>query len=391
MTQGKLILSSTLAAAAFFATPAFAEDAAAPAQATLPAPAMAGPLGLNSTPHGFDAGPLGKIYVDGAVSAIGLTQNRPASTDHHARGDLSNGTVFIQNSSGPVQFFVQAGAYSLPAVGTTYLNARKTTAETFGYVPVAYLKGNLPGGLSISAGKLPTLIGTEYLYTFQNSNIERGLVWNQEPAVSHGIQADYSTGPLSLSLSWNDGFYSNKYNWISGLAAYKLDDSNTLTFSGGLNTGETSHVSVATPIAQNNSEIADLALTHVDGPLTLTPSIQYTRVPKNVSLGINNDASTYGASLIAKYSFDQNYSLGARAEYISTLGSVGGGAPNLLYGQGSRAWTFTVTPTYQYDMLFARAEGSYVRASKVVAGSALGPAGNDKSQGRLMLEAGFLF
>jgi len=30
------------------------------------------------------------------------------------------------------------------------------------------------------AAKLPTLIGAEYTFTFENMNIERGLLWNQE-------------------------------------------------------------------------------------------------------------------------------------------------------------------------------------------------------------------
>jgi len=32
------------------------------------------------------------------------------------------------------------------------------------------------------------------------------------------------------------------------------------------------------------------------------------------------------------------------------------GAPNLLYGHVVNAWSFTVTPTYQYKDYFARAE-----------------------------------
>ena len=41
-------------------------------------------------------------------------------------------------------------------------------------------------------------------------NIERGLLWNQENAVNRGIQANYSAGPVAISVSWNDGMLSNK-------------------------------------------------------------------------------------------------------------------------------------------------------------------------------------
>ena len=70
---------------------------------------------------------------------------------------------------------------------------------------------------------MPTLIGAEYAFTFQNMNIERGLLWNQEPIISRGIQGNYSSGPLTVSLSLNDGLYSNNYNWISGLVSYTLN------------------------------------------------------------------------------------------------------------------------------------------------------------------------
>ena len=60
------------------------------------------------------------------------------------------------------------------------------------------------------------------------ANVERGLMWAQEPLVSRGVQANYTMGPFSASVSWNDGYYSNNYNWISGLASYALNKENTI-------------------------------------------------------------------------------------------------------------------------------------------------------------------
>ena len=62
-----------------------------------------------------------------------------------------------------------------------------------------------------------------------------------------------------------------------------------------------------------------------------------------------------------------------------------------MYGPGSGAWSLTVTPTYQMNMFFGRAEASYTRATKAVAGSAFGSGGNDKAQTRLLFETGVLF
>src|SRR5437762_356483 len=49
------------------------EPPAAPTAMTTPA--MAGPLAANPNPISFDAGPLGPVYVTGAISALGLWQN----------------------------------------------------------------------------------------------------------------------------------------------------------------------------------------------------------------------------------------------------------------------------------------------------------------------------
>ena len=37
-------------------------------------------------------------------------------------------------------------------------------------------------------------MGAEYTFTFQNMNIERGLLWNQETAVNRGIQVNQALG-----------------------------------------------------------------------------------------------------------------------------------------------------------------------------------------------------
>ena len=63
-------------------------------------------------------------------------------------------------------------------------------------------------------------MGAEYTFTFENMNIDRGLLWNQENAVNRGIQVNQTMGKFTASLSWNDGFYSNRYSWLSGALTY---------------------------------------------------------------------------------------------------------------------------------------------------------------------------
>jgi hypothetical protein len=126
------------------------------------------------------------------------------------------------------------------------------------------------------------------------------------------------------------------------------------------------------------------------------PYLQYSHIPEIPEIGANDDAETFGGAVLASYQFDSKsnlagLSLPVRFEYIHSTGSETDGAPNVLYGPGSKAWSVAITPTYQYDVFFMRGEVSYVRAIDIVPGSAFGPDGDDKSQVRAVLEAGVLF
>jgi len=357
----------------------------------LPTPAMNGPLLTNASPTQFDAGPLGTVYVTGAVSGMGMLQNNEAASDDDAQVDLTNGQVFIQTTEGPVQFVVQVGAYSTPSLGLPYLKADKTTDALFGPVPQAYVKIVPTENFSIQIGKLPTLIGAEYTFTYQNQNIERGLLWNQEPAASRGVQLNFAQGPVSASVSWNDGYYSNRGSWISGLVSLAVTPNDIIAVAGGANTDTTVYSSGATPLFQNNSEIYNLIYTHTGENYAITPYLQYNKVDADERLGLGRSGSTFGAAVLGRYSFTENWSLGGRVEYIRSSGSAEAGAPNLLYGQGSKAWSLTLTPTFQQGIFFARGELSYVKVEDEVPGLALGPDGTDTSQTRALVEVGVLF
>jgi hypothetical protein len=301
---------------------------------------------------------------------------------------------------------VQAGAYTIPALGTPYFNTPKATGDFFSALPLASLKLAPTDAISIQGGKLPTLIGAEYTFTFQNMNIERGLLWNQEPAISRGAQLDYTADPLAFSFSWNDGFYSNQFTWFTGSLAYSLDKQNTFTIAAGGNYAHSTKVTTttpfffttATPLFQNNETILNVIYTYNSAPWTITPYFQYTNVPGNSSPPLNtfSPASTYGGAILANYSFPEDswlpgFSLPVRFEYISSTGSIANGAPNLIYGPGSSAWSVTVTPTYQYGIYFARAEFSHVGTNSTTPGLAFGRDGMNTTQTRFLFETGVLF
>src|ERR1700722_4303950 len=391
----KLFLGTvSLAGLVGFAVPALAQDeaaAAAPPAAPAPAPrpilAMSGPLTNNPAPFSLDSVPgldqiLGKVYVSGALSGMVMGQSNAKEIpgDRDGYMDLTNGTVTLQKTDGWFQWYVQAGAYSYPTLGAAYTNASNTGSATFGAVPQAWGKVVLSDSFNVIAGELPTLIGDEYAFTYENMNVERGLLWAQEPLVSRGVQANYAAGPFSLSVSWNDGYYSNRYDEISGLVSYAFNGgADTLAVAGEDGLGQTGYGSAGSTLFQNNSSIYNFIWTHTSGNWTISPYFQYT----NSDLLHTDSAS--GAVLVT-YAFNDFWKLSGRFEYVGSSGPA-----NILYGAGSNAFSFTITPTWQYKRFFIRPELSYISASSTTAGAALGQFGNDTDQFRGLIESGILF
>ena len=165
----------------------------------------------------------------------------------------------------------------IPTLGVPYTNASNTGAATFGAVPQAWGKVVLSDSFNVIAGELPTLIGDEYAFTYENMNVERGLLWAQEPLVSRGVQANYTMGPFSASVSWNDGYYSNRYNEISGLLSYAFNGgADTLAVAAEGQLGHTFYGNAGSTLFQNNSSIYNLIWTHTSGNWTISPYFQYT-------------------------------------------------------------------------------------------------------------------
>ena len=382
--------------------PPAAEQPAAPTAMTTPA--LTGPLVANPNPINFDAGPLGPVYVTGVVSGLGLWQNNPFPGNQRSLASLSNGQFSFQKTDGLFQYYVQVGAYTIPTLGAPYFNTPVATGDFFGPLPLAWAKVAPNDAFSIQGGKLPTLIGAENTFSFQNMNIERGLLWGQEPAISRGGQLNYTAGPLAVALSLNDGFYSNRYTWLSGSATYTFNSSNNVVFAAGGNYAHTTKVTTttpffqttATPLFQNNETLFTLVYNYNAAPWTITPYFQYTHVPTASTIGAFTSASTYGGAILANYSFPDDsplsgFSLPIRFEYIASTGSLANGAPNLLYGPGSSAWSITLTPTYQYKIFFARAEISHVGTNSTTSGLVFGRDGNNTTQTRFLFETGILF
>ena len=367
-----------------------ADSAAAPTKPAdpqpLPMPSMAGPL-QTAVPHEVEGG---KLAVTGILTGMGWTEGNHAAGDSSTHWDVSNAQLFVQKTSGWWQFYLQGGAYNLPAIGVPFLSTSDTVKNIYGPFPQGYAKF-VKGNFNVEIGALPTLIGAEYTFSFENMNIERGLLWNQENAVNRGIQLNETYKKWTAALSWNDGFYSNRYTWLSGSVTYAFNAANSLSFIGMGNAGAYAKNTLATPLALNNSDIYNLIYTYTKGNWVMQPYFQYTDVPTNAKIGITQGASTRGGALLMTYNFKHGFSLAPRVEYIKSTGSVSNGAVNLMYGPGSGAFGLTVTPTYRKDAFFLRGDLAIVHATSMTPGFGFGTTGQSANQPRGVLEAGFMF
>jgi hypothetical protein len=374
------------------ATPAApAAPAAAPAPpAPLPTPAITGPL-AGAPPLVFDAGPFGKLSVNGIVTGFGIAQTSAVTGDSNGQATLSNGQVWIQKTDGWWQFYVQAGAYTLPSLATPFATTQSTVSNFYGPVPTAYVKLQAGKTTSILLGELPTLIGAEYTFTFQNMNIERGLLWNQENAINRGIQVNQAIGKyLAASFSWNDGFYSNRYTWLTGSLTFTKGPHALAFVAGGNADSKSAFQTLVTPV-QNTGSIYNVIYTYTKGAWIVQPYFQYTDIPTNVSIGIANGASTRGGAILVSRAFKHGFSLAARGEYIGSTGSAAQQSVNLMFGPGSSGESITGTPTFQHGGFFVRGDLSYVNASSFAPGAGFGLAGTSGNQFRAVGEIGFMF
>lgn len=373
------------------------------AQATLTAPAA-----IN-----FSGGPLGTLSAEGVLSGAGTWQSHPVllgaapgtyGTDRSTRFDITNAELILQKTSGLVQFFAMAGSYNFPTLGEPILPTPVVPYDYYGAVPEAYITLAPTSTFSLEVGKLPTLMGGETTWSWMNQNIERGLLWNSENAVSRGVQTNYTMGPVAVSLSVNDGYYSNHYNVLTGLVSYTVNNTSTASVFFYHHFGSTvipagTRYAAATPENLDNSDIYNVLYTTKIGALTLSPYLQYIYAPSSAKLGAGYSHSDHvvGAAFLANYHFTPMWSMAERAEYEKSTGNpadTNGGNNNLLgYGPGSSAWSLTVTPTYQDKGFFTRVELSYVRVTggATGSGSVFGATGAQTNQVRAMIESGLTF
>jgi len=159
-------------------SPSSTSAAAPAAPAPLPMPSMAGPL-ATAIPHEIAVGgeTAEKLKVTGILSGVGWTEGNHIAGDPSTHWDVSNAQVFIQKTTGWCNSICKVVPTTCQLLGCPSLDWRYNE-KRLRCIPQGYLK-LVKGNASVEIGALPTLIGAEYTFSFENMNIQRGLLWNQ--------------------------------------------------------------------------------------------------------------------------------------------------------------------------------------------------------------------
>ncbi|MBU3668188.1 MAG: hypothetical protein FGM53_06625, partial [Rhodocyclaceae bacterium] len=126
-----------------------------------------------------------QAYV--ALTGLAAAQSNTSNASPKDFGDVSNAQFMLQKSSGWLQLFAMGGAYSQPALATNYTRAYTQTDGTWGFFPVGWISLAPSNEWRLDIGKIFAIGGGENTFTYQNINIQRGLLWTQTNVVTRGM------------------------------------------------------------------------------------------------------------------------------------------------------------------------------------------------------------
>jgi hypothetical protein len=372
------------------------------------AQAMSGPTAIT-----IDGGPLGQLAISGGADGYGyyLTGTNPDGNlpfSNKSNGAyLANALIEVQKTTGELQYTIEVGSNGgAVTLGTSPGQTSITTFTTgplyAGYITIA---PTATPGLTISAGQLGSLEGWESGVDWNNANQLTTEIFYVQNSQSRGVSANYTTGPLSATVTFGDGYDNGVWNYIQFLGTYTINATNAASIYGAANLGTTGPYTTSyagdNPIYANSKMIGAF-YNYTMGSLNLVPEVQFQYTKAISEIGLSKPASNLGAAVFADYSFGTSpYSIGAWAEYWTSHQSARDSdtpANNgfaWFIGPDSSGVGISVTPTWQYKDLFARFDAGalYLLNNKGADGVKYGY-GNDGT-GRAMftgtLEAGLLF
>ena len=196
---------------------------------------------------------------------------------------------------------------------------------------------------NIKAGRILTNIGGEAPYTWQNINIQRGLVWNGEPVYYNGVRFSGNFGAYGVYVGINDRDTSDGKMALEAGISGDLSQKTSVSFN------------VLIPDSKDNNPTKVYNLTFTSDYFEKAPITFYVDYLSTPQKG--QDAQSIGAAFLVDFKVNNQVSVGSRVEYVNNDGD----GDNYGIGTGNNALTFTLTPKYQINKyLYVRGEASYV-------------------------------
>jgi hypothetical protein len=355
--------------------------------------AMNGPASIE-----IDGGPLGPLQLSGGVDGYAYAETGTGNASILGQASHDNGVnldtalVQLQKTTGILQFNLEIGPYGgMPTLGAP---PQKATVNFFRASPfyLGYLTIAPPDSpVTISVGQLPGLEGYEGL-TWGNANLFATDIFFVENAPSVGVSVNYQHGPVSVTVTFGDGWDTRVFNFVQALATYTINPTNNVDVFYGGNMGKTGLNAITynqTPVGAfgayyMNSQMFGAWYSYTRGNLGVVPEVQYVYAKVDHAVGIDKFTSNLGAAIFADYGFGSSpYSLGGMVEYFTS-----NGPSDWFIAPHAEGVGFEVTPTWQYKNLFARASAGYIH---LLNGGAYGNDGNGTNTFQSGLQGGILF
>jgi hypothetical protein len=321
--------------------------------------AMSGPTAIT-----IDGGPLGSLALSGGVDGYAY-YNSGTSDTGSILGNTSNG-AYVGSALTELQK-TNGGTASLgTAHSQTSINTFSTGPLYAGYLTVA--PASIPG-LTISGGQLGSLEGWESGVDWNNANQLTTEIFYVQNSQARGVEASYTTGPIAATVEFGDGYDNGVWNYVQFLATYTINSTNAASIYGGANLGTTGPyaVSYADDAAYYaNSNMIGGFYNYTMGNLNLVPEVQFQYTKAIAKIGLSKGSTNLGAAVFADYSIGTSpYSIGSWVEAFTSHTAAADGV-NWFIGPDAQGVGASITPTWQYKDLFARADvgGLYLIRNK---------------------------
>jgi len=356
----------------------------------------------------IDGGPLGPLSISGGVDGYGYylsdtnDEGNLPGTNKADGMELANALIEIQKTTGVVQATLQIGANGGTAFfGSGHPSQSSISTYTTGPLRAGYVTIAPPNSdFTFSAGQIGSLEGWESGVEWNNANQLTTEMFYVENSQSRGIEVSYNNGPVSATVSYGDGYDTGVFNFVEAIGTYTFnaDNAATLYYGGNLGTTGTAVKSNEGPTAYQNSQMIGGFYSYTLGNLNLAPEFQYQYAKADEKIGIEKPTYNFGAALFADYNLSATspYSIGAWGEYFTSHASVADSSAGAWYiGPDAAGVAVSVSPTWQYKDLFARADAGYIYLldNKSSSGAAYGYGGSGTDRGEFvgLLETGVLF